>query len=69
VQNVEEWSLVIRRFFGRKKVQLYLSGSSAKILSKEIATELRGRSIATEIWSFSFQEYLAAKEDKFYRMR
>lgn len=60
IQNVEGWSLVIRRFFDTKKVQIYLSGSSAKLLSKEIATELRGRSIAIEIWPFSFNEYLLA---------
>jgi predicted AAA+ superfamily ATPase len=62
VQNIENWSLVIRRFFDTKKVKIYLSGSSAKLLSKEIATELRGRSIATEIWPLSFQEYLNAKK-------
>jgi len=59
IQNVEGWSLVVRRFLDSKKVQIYLSGSSAKLLSKEIATELRGRSISTEIWPYSFQEYLA----------
>lgn len=58
VQNVENWALVIRRIFDTKKVQVFLSGSSAKLLSKEIATELRGRSIATEIWPLSFKEYL-----------
>lgn len=60
IQNVENWSLVIRRFFDSKKVQIYLSGSSAKLLSKEIATELRGRSIAVEVWPYSFTEYLLA---------
>jgi len=62
IQNVENWSLVIRRFFDSKKVQIYLSGSSAKLLSKEIATELRGRSIAVEVWPYSFQEYLLAEK-------
>ncbi|MBS0655500.1 MAG: ATP-binding protein [Verrucomicrobia bacterium] len=58
VQNIADWALVIRRFFDSKKVQIYLTGSSAKLLSKEIATSLRGRSIETEIWPFSFQEFL-----------
>lgn len=61
VQNVEEWPLVVRRFFDTRKVEIYLSGSSAKMLSKEIATSLRGRSITTEIWPYSFTEYLNAK--------
>jgi uncharacterized protein len=61
IQNVDEWSVLIRRFFDTKNIQLYLTGSSAKLLSKEIASTLRGRSIATEIWPFSFSEYLIAK--------
>jgi hypothetical protein len=62
IQIIEQWALVIRRFYNTKNVRLYLSGSSAKLLSKEIATELRGRSIATEIFPFSFREYLKAKK-------
>lgn len=60
VQNIPEWALVIRRLFDSKKAQLYITGSSAKLLSKEIATSLRGRSIETEIWPFSFLEFLDA---------
>lgn len=62
IQNVEEWPRVIRRFLDTKNVQIYLSGSSAKLLSKEIATSLRGRSVATEIWPYSFSEYLLANK-------
>lgn len=60
VQNITDWALVIRRLFDSKKVQIYLTGSSAKLLSKEISTSLRGRSIETEIWPFSFSEFLQA---------
>lgn len=59
IQNVEDWQLVIRRFFDTKNVQIYLTGSSAKLLSKEIATSLRGRSISIEIWPYNFNEYLS----------
>lgn len=62
VQNIEDWQLVIRRYSDTKNVKIYLTGSSAKLLSKEIATSLRGRSIATEIWPFSFKEFLRAKQ-------
>ena len=64
VQNVEDWERVIRRYFDTKKVKIYLTGSSAKLLSKEIATSLRGRSIATELWPFSFTEFLEAQPTK-----
>lgn len=62
VQNVENWSLVVRRLFDTKNVRIYLSGSSAKLLSKEIASSLRGRSLSTEIWPYSFSEYLRSGE-------
>jgi uncharacterized protein len=61
IQNVEGWPRVIRRIFDNKNAKIYLSGSSAKLLSKEIATSLRGRSIALEVWPFSFQEVMLAK--------
>lgn len=60
VQNVTDWQQVVRRFFDSKDVQLYLTGSSAKLLSKEIATSLRGRSLSIEVWPFDFREYLSA---------
>lgn len=60
VQNIPDWALVVRRFFDSKKLQIYLTGSSAKLLSKEISTSLRGRSIETEVWPFSFLEFLKA---------
>jgi predicted AAA+ superfamily ATPase len=61
IQNIEGWERVIRRYFDTKKVRIYLTGPSAKLLSKEIATSLRGRSIATEMWPFSFTEFLEAQ--------
>lgn len=65
IQNVPDWSIVVRRFFDTKDVAIYLTGSSAKLLSKEIATSLRGRSLVTEIWPFSFSEFLRAKNITF----
>ncbi|MCB1118635.1 MAG: ATP-binding protein [Chlamydiia bacterium] len=61
IQNVEDWPLVIRRLHDSKRVEIFLTGSSAKLLSKEIATTLRGRSLATEIWPYSFEEFRQVK--------
>jgi predicted AAA+ superfamily ATPase len=58
IQTVEDWPKYIRRLQDTKEIDIYLTGSSAKLLSKEIATELRGRSVAFEMWPFSFSEYL-----------
>ena len=60
IHVVEGWSRLVRRLFDTKNARLYLSGSSAKLLGTEIATELRGRALATEVWPFSFKERLAA---------
>lgn len=60
IQNVDGWPLVIRRFMDSKKVRIYLSGSSAKLLSKEIASTVRGRSLTTEVWPYSWTEYKLA---------
>lgn len=64
IQIVENWAVTVRRLFDSKNVRIFLSGSSSKLLSTEIATSLRGRSLATEIWPFSFSEFLVAKQAK-----
>ncbi|MDP2193426.1 MAG: ATP-binding protein, partial [Alphaproteobacteria bacterium] len=56
IQNVKNWHEVIRRYFDTKNVKIYLTGSSSKLLSKEIGTSLRGRSVAIEVWPLSFKE-------------
>jgi uncharacterized protein len=61
IQNVEGWPLLVRRLMDTRQVKLYLTGSSAKLLSKEIATSLRGRSLSTEIFPYSFKEYSTAR--------
>lgn len=62
VHALPDWSRLVRRLQDTRKVRLYLTGSSARMLSREIATELRGRSLATEVWPFSFKEWLSAAE-------
>ncbi len=61
IQNVPNWPIVIRRLHDTKQAEIFLTGSSAKLLSKEIATNLRGRSLAIEIWPYSFNEFARAK--------
>ena len=59
VQRVEGWDKFIRRVLDTESIAVHITGSSSKLLSKEIATSLRGRSISTEIFPFSFQEFLS----------
>lgn len=58
IAEVEGWESFIRRLLDKEQMQIYLSGSSAKMLSKEIATNLRGRTVSREIFPMSFEEYL-----------
>ncbi len=58
IQNVDGWEKFIRRVLDKEYMQIYITGSSAKALSKEISTSLRGRSITTEVFPMSFQEFL-----------
>ena len=61
IQRIEGWQLFIRRLLDSEKVEITLTGSSAKMLSAEIHTSLRGRGLTTEIFPFSFQEYCTAQ--------
>lgn len=58
IQNVPGWERFVRRLLDSENVQIVLTGSSAKLLSREIATSLRGRSLSTELLPFSFAEAL-----------
>ncbi|MBN1945154.1 MAG: ATP-binding protein [Bradymonadales bacterium] len=59
IQNVSGWERFVRRLVDSESAHLCLSGSSSKLLSTEIATSLRGRALATEVFPFSFVESLA----------
>ncbi len=58
IQNVEGWEAYARRLLDSNRVQLWLTGSSAKLLSREIATEMRGRGPEAEVFPLSFAEAL-----------
>jgi hypothetical protein len=59
IQNVQGWELFIRRLSENKeKYYIYLTGSSSKLLSKEISTHLRGRTLSFYLFPLSFKEYL-----------
>ncbi|CAI1493002.1 Putative ATPase (AAA+ superfamily) [Thermococcus nautili] len=61
VQEVENWELFVKRALERYGFRVYLTGSSSKLLSREIASALRGRTLTFEMFPFSFREFLRAK--------
>jgi hypothetical protein len=58
VQLIPGWETVARRIIDQEQIDLFLSGSSAQLLSAEIASSMRGRALPTTIFPFSFRETL-----------
>lgn len=63
IQNLEKWEIFVNKL-QRRGHNLILTGSNAKLLSRELATVLTGRYISIEIFPFSFKEFLKAKDFK-----
>ncbi len=58
VQLVEGWERLVRRMIDAGEIEVFVSGSSAKLLSREVATRLRGRAMEVLVHPFSFREAL-----------
>ena len=58
IQMVPGWELFARRLLDSENLELVLSGSSAKLLSREVATSMRGRALEAVVTPFSFREAL-----------
>jgi uncharacterized protein len=61
IQEVPEWEAFVDRILRTEMCKVFITGSSAKMLSKEIATSMRGRSLSFEVFPFSFSEFLKYK--------
>lgn len=59
IQNVEGWEHFARRL-ANKKYHVYITGSNAKMLSRDIQTVLGGRFMEARICPYNFLEYLGA---------
>ena len=60
IQNVEGWEHFARRL-ANKKYHVYITGSNAKMLSRDIQTILGGRFLDAQIYPYSFAEHLETK--------
>lgn len=58
IQVVPGWETFARRLLDTEQVELFLSGSSARLLSREVATSMRGRAMEALVHPFSFREYM-----------
>jgi predicted AAA+ superfamily ATPase len=60
IQNIASWEIFVRRLHNEGK-KVFITGSNATMLSKELGTRLTGRNIQVELFPFSFREFLFMK--------
>jgi predicted AAA+ superfamily ATPase len=58
IQSLEGWQSFVYSLYEKKRYYIFVTGSTSKFLSKEIATQLRGRSLGLMLLPFSFKEIL-----------
>ncbi|MCE5317723.1 MAG: ATP-binding protein [Parachlamydia sp.] len=62
IQNIPEWERWIQARVQTENVKIFITGSSAKLMSRELATLLTGRHLSFEILPLSFGEFLRFKQ-------
>ncbi|MCQ2379942.1 MAG: ATP-binding protein [Victivallaceae bacterium] len=58
IQNLPGWEHFVRRLIDTTNIHVIVTGSSSKMLTREIGSAMRGRSSSREVLPFSFTEYL-----------
>jgi hypothetical protein len=61
IQNIKGWERFVRRLYDNGK-KIYVTGSNASMLSRELGTHLTGRHITFSLYPFSFKEFLKFKQ-------
>lgn len=67
IQEVPNWGIFLRRLVDTRKAVIFVTGSSSRMLSSEMPSEFRGRSITRELFPLSFGEYCMVKGASFVR--
>jgi len=65
VQNVKGWEKFVRALHEKNEAVIFISGSSAKLLSRELGTALTGRHVDIVVYPLTFGEFLAFNNLKF----
>ena len=60
IQNVQQWERFVRRLHDTGN-KVYITGSNARMLSRELGTHLTGRYLPYELYPFSFKEFILCK--------
>ncbi len=64
IQELENWESFIYSLVEKKRYVIFVTGSTSRVSSREVATQLRGRAITKVVLPFNFREYLGAKPGK-----
>ncbi len=62
LQLVPNWSKWVRRILDSESIQIFITGSSSKMSSAELPTELRGRAWEIKVYPLTFREFLNFKK-------
>lgn len=65
VQHIQNWERAVRKLRDFENYHIFISGSSSKLLSKELGSSLTGRHISNIIYPLSFREFLDFRGVKF----
>lgn len=63
IQSIEGWEIFIHQLL-REDYQVFITGSNASLLSRELGTHLTGRHLSIELFPFSFTEFCQFKQLK-----
>lgn len=62
IQLVDDFADVLNSFLRRSNVDIYVTGSNARLLSKDVITEFRGRGHEIRMYPLSFREFMSVYE-------
>jgi hypothetical protein len=63
-QVIPNWERAVRSLYDELNAEIYITGSSSRLLEKEISASLRGRSLKTLLLPLSFREFLQFKNSQ-----
>lgn len=63
VQMVPQFEDVLNSYLKMPNVDIYVTGSNARLLSKDVITEFRGRGFEVRVHPLSFSEYFSTRQD------
>jgi len=64
IQEIDLWEKAVNSFFSQQDIDIFITGSNAKLLSSELATLLSGRYVEIEVYSLGFKEFIEFRQKK-----